>query len=126
MNRSVLNNYIFIGISAILAVIIISVIIYVILTIKNNKQIAESKNPKGKEEENGKKYNNKFKINSNALKFKNFDDSKDFKIENIVNDNDLGFLDEIEEIYKESEEKLKAYNKKNEVKKSFKDFRKLK
>ena len=126
MNRSVLNNYIFIGISAILAVIIISVIIYVILTIKNNKQIAESKNPKGKEEENGKKHNNKFKINSNALKFKNFDDSKDFKIENIVNDNDLGFLDEIEEIYKESEEKLKAYNKKNEVKKSFKDFRKLK
>ncbi len=126
MNRSVLNNYIFIGISAILAVIIISVIIYVILTIKNNKQIAESKNPKGKEEENGKKHKNKFKINSKALKFKNFDDSKDFKIENIVNDNDLGFLDEIEEIYKESEEKLKAYNKKNEVKKSFKDFRKLK
>lgn len=123
MNRSTLNNYILIGISAVLAIVIISVIIYVLLTIKNNKQIAKSKKPKENTPEKVKK--SKFKVNSNALKFKTFDDSKDFKIENIVNDNNLDF-DEIEEVYKESEEKLKSYNKKDKVKKSFKDFRKLK
>ena len=42
-----------------------------------------------------------------------------------MNDNNLDFH-EIEEVYKESEEKLKSYNKKDKVKKSFKDFRKLK
>ena len=125
MNRSTLNNYILIGISAVLAIVIISVIIYVLLTIKNNKQIAKSKNPKGKENTLEKVKKSKFKVNSNALKFKTFDDSKDFKIENIVNDNNLDFH-EIEEVYKESEEKLKSYNKKDKVKKSFKDFRKLK
>lgn len=125
MNRSTLNNYILIGISAVLAIVIISVIIYVLLTIKNNKQIAKSKNPKGKENTLEKVKKSKFKVNSNALKFKTFDDSKDFKIENIVNDNNLDFY-EIEEVYKESEEKLKSYNKKDKVKKSFKDFRKLK
>lgn len=123
MNRSTLNNYILIGISAVLAIVIISVIIYVLLTIKNNKQIAKSKKPKENTPEKVKK--SKFKVNSNALKFKTFDDSKDFKIENIVNDNNLDFH-EIEEVYKESEEKLKSYNKKDKVKKSFKDFRKLK
>lgn len=125
MNRSTLNNYILIGISAVLAIVIISVIIYVLLTIKNNKQIAKSKNPRGKENTLEKVKKSKFKVNSNALKFKTFDDSKDFKIENIVNDNNLDFY-EIEEVYKESEEKLKSYNKKDKVKKSFKDFRKLK
>lgn len=125
MNRSTLNNYILIGISAVLAIVIISVIIYVLLTIKNNKQIAKSKDPKGKENTLEKVKKSKFKVNSNALKFKTFDDSKDFKIENIVNDNNLDFY-EIEEVYKESEEKLKSYNKKDKVKKSFKDFRKLK
>lgn len=125
MNRSTLNNYILIGISAVLAIVIISVIIYVLLTIKNNKQIAKSKNPKGKENTLKKVKKSKFKVNSNALKFKTFDDRKDFKIENIVNDNNLDFY-EIEEVYKESEEKLKSYNKKDKVKKSFKDFRKLK
>ena len=125
MNRSTLNNYILIGISAVLAIVIISVIIYVLLTIKNNKQIAKSKKPKGKENTLEKVKKSKFKVNSNALKFKTFDDSKDFKIENIVNDNNLDFH-EIEEVYKESEEKLKSYNKKDKVKKSFKDFRKLK
>ena len=125
MNRSTLNNYILIGISAVLAIVIISVIIYVLLTIKNNKQIAKSKTSKGKENTSEKEKKSKFKVNSNALKFKTFDDSKDFKIENIVNDNNLDFH-EIEEAYKESEEKLKSYNKKDKVKKSFKDFRKLK
>jgi predicted membrane protein len=125
MNRSTLNNYILIGISAVLAIVIISVIIYVLLTIKNNKQIAKSKTSKGKENTPEKAKKSKFKVNSNALKFKTFDDSKDFKIENIVNDNNLDFH-EIEEVYKESEEKLKSYNKKDKVKKSFKDFRKLK
>lgn len=123
MNRSTLNNYILIGISVVLAIVIISVIIYVLLTIKNNKQIAKSKKPKENTPEKVEK--SKFKVNSNALKFKTFDDSKDFKIENIVNDNNLDFH-EIEEVYKESEEKLKSYNKKDKVKKSFKDFRKLK
>lgn len=125
MNRSTLNNYILIGISAVLAIVIISVIIYVLLTIKNNKQIAKIKKPEGKENTPEKVKKSKFKVNSNALKFKNFDDSKDFKIENIVNDNNLDFY-KIEEVYKESEEKLKSYNKKDKVKKSFKDFRKLK
>jgi len=126
MNRSVLNSYIFISISVILAIIIISVLIYVFLSIKNNKELIEPKKQKSKEEKNTKMTKNKFKVNSNALKFKNFDESKDFKIENVVNDDDMSLFEEFDKVSQATEEKLTAYNKKNEVKKSFKDFRRLK
>lgn len=125
MSRSELNNMILMCLSAIIFLIVVSVLFYLFKTIRHNKNVDLSSGKLSIDKSNKKPEEKKsaFKLDKVSLKFKELPDNE-LIVENPIDDHNLNFFDDFEE--REYEDfHITPEGKVTNIKKSFKDFRKL-